>query len=76
MADQFLCGPDLLVWPLTEAGVNERQVWLPSGCRWWQPDGERWLEGGQWLTLHASLDQLPVVVREGSPLLAAPWWLG
>ena len=76
VADQFLCGPDLLVWPLTEAGVNERQVWLPSGCRWWQPDGERWLEGGQWLTLHASLDQLPVVVREGSPLLAAPWWLG
>lgn len=76
VADQFLCGPDLLVWPITEAGSVERRVWLPSGCRWWQPATGVWHEGGQWHTLTASLDQLPVVVREGSTLVHAPWWQG
>lgn len=65
----YLYGPDLLVSPVWEKGIREQQVYLPAGTRWrdaWQP--ERVHDGGQTITVPAETHQIPLFVREGSPL--------
>ncbi len=71
-------GPDLVVSPVWEKGVREQSVYLPSGSRWrdaWAP--ERFHDGGQTIRVAAEPHQLPLFVREGSPLdlgdLAREW---
>ncbi len=64
--DQFLFGPDILVAPVTSAGQTSRAVYLPAGCRWvnaWTGDT---LEGGQFVTVEAPIERIPVFTREGS----------
>lgn len=74
IADQFMCGPELLICPVVEAGARSRRLWLPSGCRWLKQGSEDWLDGGQWLTLPFGLDDLPLLIREGSELADSEYW--
>ncbi|OWY59725.1 hypothetical protein B7486_73035 [cyanobacterium TDX16] len=67
--DQYLLGDDLLVAPVTEAGVRERSVWFPPG-RWvsiW--DHDEVVEGPLEVVVDAPLDRIPLYVRQGSELL-------
>lgn len=68
--DQYFFGDDLLVAPITEAGVTAREVHLPPGdwLDWWTG---KTLEGGRITTVQAPLDTLPLFVRAGAiiPLL-------
>lgn len=68
--DQYMLGRDLLVAPVITEGAREREVYLPEGS-WWHLFEERWYEGGQWQTIAAPLEQIPVFVREGA---AIPLW--
>lgn len=63
--DQYMFGPDLLVSPVTAAGIGERCVYLPEGiwCDVWT--GER-VEGGGDIVCAAPLWRIPVFVREGA----------
>jgi alpha-D-xyloside xylohydrolase len=63
--DQYMFGPDLLVSPVTAAGIGERCVYLPEGiwCDAWT--GER-VEGGGDIVCAAPLWRIPVFVREGA----------
>jgi alpha-D-xyloside xylohydrolase len=82
--DQFLCGPSLLVCPVTRPMFfgpgsapihNEprsRHVYLPAGCDWYDfHSGERH-PGGQTITAAAPLDSIPLFVRAGSILPIGP----
>ena len=72
IADQYLFGRSILVNPVTEAGANHRQVYLPKGEDWfdfWTGDK---LSGGQTITAPAPLDKLPLYVRAGSILPLGP----
>lgn len=70
VCDQHMVGPDLLVAPVLGFGARSRSVLLPAGCRWtdiWSGDT---FEGGQRVKVDATLDRIPVCVREGAAMPA------
>ncbi len=60
--DEYLYGDRYLVAPILEAGVRERRVYLPQDASWKHFDGETY-EGGQWITVPAPLEEMPVFER-------------
>jgi alpha-glucosidase (family GH31 glycosyl hydrolase) len=65
----YLYGPDLLVSPIWEKGKREQDVYLPKGQQWrdvWHP--EKIYRGGQTIRVHADLHQIPLFIRDGSPV--------
>lgn len=64
--DCYMFGPDLLVAPVMEAGADTRRVYLPAGCTWTDAYTGAAYPGGQFVTVPAPLDVIPVMVREGS----------
>ena len=73
IADQYCFGRALLVAPVVEPGVTQRNLYLPAGE--WEDfwDGTH-LTGGQWIIRPAPLDIIPVYRRLGAPWPGlAPW---
>ncbi|MFC0434346.1 TIM-barrel domain-containing protein [Kutzneria buriramensis] len=66
--DAFLLGPDLLVAPVTEAGVRERSVHLPAGARWTDAWTGEEHEGGQTVVVAAPIERIPLFLRDGAQL--------
>lgn len=67
--DEWTLGRDVLVAPVWRSGERSRTVWIPPG-RWvdaWEQDTV--VEGPAEITVEAPLDELPLFVREGSPVL-------
>jgi hypothetical protein len=71
VSDEYLFGPDLLVAPVMEAGLTQRQVYLPDGTQWTDAWTGEVLAGGQTITVDAPLDIIPLFVRDGANL---PTW--
>ncbi|SCD37628.1 alpha-D-xyloside xylohydrolase [Streptomyces sp. TverLS-915] len=70
--DSFLCGPDLLVAPVTRLGAREREVYLPAGADWTDAASGETHPGGTTVTAKAPLERVPVFVRAGAdPVLDA-----
>ena len=63
--DAYMFGPDLLVAPVMEAGVNQRQVYLPAGMKWTDAYTRQVYEGGQLVSVPAPIDVIPVFIRDG-----------
>ena len=70
MSDEFLFGNDILVAPIFDAS-NKRKVYLPAGqwTDWWT---KKRINGGQWLSITAPLDTLPLYIREGAIIPMGP----
>jgi alpha-glucosidase len=69
--DEMMVGPDLLAAPVFEAGARERRVYLPRHADgWWHWTSGTHFSGGQWVTVKAPLDELPLFVRGGALLPA------
>ena len=64
--DAYMFGPDILVAPVVFEGVRQRDVYLPSSCRWRNHASREIAEGGQTLNAEAPLARIPVFLREGS----------
>ena len=64
--DAYMFGPDLLVAPVMEAGATERSVYLPAGCQWTDACTKQVYKGGQFVTVPAPMDVIPVFFREGA----------
>ena len=67
--DSYLFGTDFLVAPVLEAGAREREVYLPKGEVWidvWTGE-ER--NGGETITVSASLEKIPVFAKKESEYL-------
>ena len=68
--DEYLFGRDLLVAPVTDAGVTSRDVYLPDG-HWYDWHSGEVFPGRQTVTVEAPLDRIPIFVRAGAVL---PMW--
>ncbi|MEO6999365.1 MAG: glycoside hydrolase family 31 protein, partial [Terracoccus sp.] len=68
--DQFLFGPDLLVAPVTAAGMTARQVYLPVG-HWYDWHTGELHEGGRHIVAPTPMDRIPLYARAGA---AIPLW--
>ena len=67
--DAYCFGDDLVVAPIFEAGARERTVYLPAGCAWIEANTGIRYEGGQYVTVPAPIDVIPVFAREGASVL-------
>lgn len=63
--DAYMFGSDILVAPVMEAGVTERKVYLPAGCKWTESATGIVYEGGTTVNAKADIDIIPVFIREG-----------
>ena len=63
--DAYTFGPDMLVAPVMEAGAKERTVYLPEGAKWVHAWSGKAYEGGQFVTVAAPMDEIPVFLRDG-----------
>lgn len=60
LEDQYMFGSRYLVAPVLEAGMRERQVYLPEGS-WKNIHGnDEAVQGGHWITAEAPLEYIPV----------------
>ena len=66
--DSYMFGPDILVSPVMEEGVTERKVYLPSGATWTDANTGKVYEGGQYVTIPAPIDIIPVMIRDGKKI--------
>ncbi|MDO5548449.1 MAG: glycoside hydrolase family 31 protein [Eubacteriales bacterium] len=63
--DTYLFGADMLVAPITEAGADMRELYLPAGAVWTDAWSGKKYEGGQVIHVPAPLDIIPVFFRDG-----------
>jgi alpha-D-xyloside xylohydrolase len=66
--DQFMFGPDILVAPVLEAGLQSRSVYLPAGCRWRDAWSGAGYDGGMCVSVDTPLQHIPVFIRAASRL--------
>lgn len=65
-SDEYMFGPAFLVAPVTSQGETTKRVYLPAGADWYNYWSHERYHGGQFVTVAAPIDQLPLFVRAGS----------
>lgn len=67
IADEYMFGPDLLVAPVTDAGVDSRRVYLPGDekVQWTCLSTGEDFKGGSSVEVQAPLDVVPLFARDG-----------
>lgn len=65
-AYQYMFGKSFLVAPITSPSVSNWDVYLPKQNAWYDFWSEKRFNGGQTVSTPASLDIIPVFVKEGS----------
>ncbi|MGF7139404.1 glycoside hydrolase family 31 protein [Roseimarinus sediminis] len=63
---EYMFGKAFLVAPITEAGVEHRDVYLPVSTAWYDFWTGKYLEGGQTVQADAPLDRIPLFVKAGA----------
>jgi len=71
ISDQYLFGPDILVAPVLEEGATQRSVYFPAGS-WTDLRTEQVIAGPRHLDVAAPLEVLPLFIRQGAIIPAAP----
>ena len=64
--DQYLFGPSLLVCPVYTYKARTRTVYFPAGTGWYNLYTGTFTKGGQFVTVEAPADRMPVYVKAGS----------
>lgn len=84
LKDEFMFGPALLVAPVTspmyysvgsqplENVDKTRRIYLPAGVGWTDFWTGKQYQGGQWITCEATIDRIPLLVRQGSVIPMGP----
>jgi alpha-D-xyloside xylohydrolase len=70
--DEFLFGPSLLVCPIYEKGITQKEVYLPGQGQWYDFWTGEQLKGGQTQNARSPLDSIPLFIRGGSILPMGP----
>jgi len=58
--DEYLFGEEILVAPIMNANVSQRQVYLPDGMVWYDLWTGRSYDGGQSIIADAPIDKIPL----------------
>lgn len=66
--DQYMFGPDILVAPVIQEDSYERKLYLPSGAVWTYAWNGAVYEGGQWITVEAPLEEIPLFYKNEADL--------
>jgi alpha-D-xyloside xylohydrolase len=66
--DEYLFGSDLLVAPVLDADMSERTVYLPASGVWRNAWTDQMYAGGQWITVEAPLERIPLFLRGDASL--------
>ncbi|WP_281616407.1 TIM-barrel domain-containing protein [Flammeovirga sp. SubArs3] len=66
ISDTYMWGDAYVVAPITKKGQRNRKLYLPKGNNWYHLWTGKSFKGGEWVTVDAPLDQLPVFVKGGS----------
>ncbi len=66
--DEYMFGPDILVAPVLYAGLRDRSTYLPAGAQWKDVNTGKIYEGGQWIQCSASIDVIPLFLKNNSNL--------
>jgi alpha-D-xyloside xylohydrolase len=66
IGDEYMFGPAFLVAPVTDQGIESREVYLPAGSDWYNYWTNEKVAGGQSITVAAPIDTIPLFVRAGS----------
>ena len=69
---EYMFGKAFLVAPITEAGVAQRDVYLPKLLNWYDFWTGKRFEGGQTVKAEAPLDRIPLFVKAGSIVPMGP----
>ncbi len=72
IADSYLFGSDLLIAPVVEYGARMRTVYLPPDTSWSHVWSGRVFDGGQFVTVDAPLEDIPVFARHPGAM-ASDW---
>ncbi|MFA6937238.1 MAG: TIM-barrel domain-containing protein [Treponema sp.] len=64
MNDQYMFGPNLLVAPVMQKGMKERNVYLPEGHKWKEAKTGTVYDGGQTVKVQTPLDVIPVFIKD------------
>ncbi len=72
-AYEYMFGKSILVAPITEAGVNEWNVYLPKSASWFNFWTGKQFKGGQTITTSAPLNIIPLFVKAGSIIPMGPF---
>ncbi|MDF2844561.1 MAG: glycoside hydrolase family 31 protein [Herbinix sp.] len=63
--DQYMFGSDILVAPVMEEGIRERNVYLPAGVTWVNACTGEEVQGGQTIKAAAPLEVIPLFTKKG-----------
>ena len=63
---QYMFGKAILVAPVTEAGITQRDVYLPKHSGWFDFWTGNYAEGGQTIKADTPLDKIPLFVKSGA----------
>jgi alpha-D-xyloside xylohydrolase len=69
---EYMFGKAFLVAPITEAGVVQRDVYLPKSTTWYNLWTGKYIDGGQTVQVQAPLNQIPLFVKAGSIVPVGP----
>ncbi len=62
--DEYMFGSDILVAPIMYSGVTEKKIYLPKGTRWVDVWSKKAYEGGQYVTVPVTIEDVPLFVTE------------
>lgn len=62
---QYFWGNDMIVAPVTSAGLSSRSVYLPTG-KWFNYFSQTFYNGGANVTVSTPISQMPVFIKAGS----------
>lgn len=65
ISDEYMFGNALLVCPVYEYGARSRDVYLPSGCGWYDAHSFKYYDGGNRITAEAPYEHIPLFWRSG-----------
>ena len=70
--DQFLLGPALMVCPVYSYKARNREVYFPTGNKWYDFYSNKLIDGGQKISVEAPLESIPLFVPAGTILPIGP----